>query len=114
MYKKESGQTDLAGPQSTEVADHNVTNGSKEKPNEAPSEKGKDKAKERVSKRSKKKEKDVSEKITETEKKKRLLGLPYDASLMGILLLIILGSMYVVCIFVDCLVQYNVIWSSAK
>ena len=97
MYKKESAHTEVAELQSTESIDHNAANGSKEKSNEVITEKGKEKVRERASKRTKKKEKDVSEKNTETEKKKRLLGLPYDASALGILLLIILGSMYVVC-----------------
>ncbi|MCO5608025.1 hypothetical protein L7F22_062228 [Adiantum nelumboides] len=59
---------------------------------------GKEELKERSSKRSRKKEKekDVSQKATDVEKKKRLLGLPFETSALGIVLLVILGSFYVV------------------
>lgn len=59
---------------------------------------GKDELKERSSKRSRKKEKDreVLQKPVDDGKKKRLLGLPFEASALGIVLLVILGSFYVV------------------
>ncbi|KAH7306603.1 hypothetical protein KP509_22G021500 [Ceratopteris richardii] len=58
----------------------------------------KNELKEKSSKRSRKKEKDkeVLLKASESDKKKRLLGLPFEASAVGIVLLVILGSLYVV------------------
>lgn len=70
--------------------------GTNEKSREAAIEKGKDQLKEKPSKRSRKKEKEVLEKTAEVETKKRLLGLPLEASAVGIVLLIVLGSFYVV------------------
>ena len=60
---------------------------------------GKDELKERSSKRSRKKEKEkeVSQKAMDVDTKKRLLGLPFEASVIGIVLLVVLGSLYVVC-----------------
>ncbi|KAI5059406.1 hypothetical protein GOP47_0025725 [Adiantum capillus-veneris] len=70
-----------------------------DKAKETPGDKGgKEELKERSSKRSRKKEKEreVSQKATDVDKKKRLLGLPFEASALGIVLLVILGSFYVV------------------
>ena len=54
-------------------------------------------AKEKPSKKNRKKEKEVAESVpVKTKKEKRLLVLPFELSIMGILLLIVLGGFYVV------------------
>lgn len=97
---KESLQTEITGVNSVVNSTHKIlrsTNGEKEKSKGSANEKGKDQLKERPSKRSRKKEKaEVLEKTADTESKKRLLDLPVEASVAGIVLLIVLGSFYVV------------------
>lgn len=61
-------------------------------------EKTEDTAKERPSKKTKKKEKEIVDKPSlKTKIEKRLLVLPLEASIFGILLLVLLGAFYVVC-----------------
>lgn len=86
---KESTQTHLTAFDSTVSDKTRETGGEKG---------GKDELRERSSKRSRKKEKEkeVSQKATEVDTKKKLLGLPLEASAIGIVLLVILGSLYVV------------------
>lgn len=61
-------------------------------------EKTEDTAKERPSKKNKKKEKEIVDKPSlKTKIEKRLLVLPLEASIFGILLLVLLGAFYVVC-----------------
>lgn len=75
---------------------------SKEKSKEGGSEKVKDPPKERIAKRNRKKEKEIAEKVVADKKKKtpeKLLSvLPLEASAVGILLLILMTSFYVVCV----------------
>lgn len=53
--------------------------------------------KEKPSKKNRKKEKEVAESVpAKPKKEKRLLVLPFELSVMGILLLIVLGGFYVV------------------
>jgi hypothetical protein len=53
--------------------------------------------KEKTSKKNRKKEKEVAESVpVKTKKEKRLVVLPFELSIMGILLLIVLGGFYVV------------------
>jgi dolichyl-diphosphooligosaccharide--protein glycosyltransferase len=53
--------------------------------------------KEKPSKKNRKKEKEVAESVpVKTKKEKRLVVLPFELSIMGILLLIVLGGFYVV------------------
>jgi len=60
-------------------------------------EKSETAAKEKPSKKNRKKEKEVAESVpVKTKKEKRLLVLPFELSIMGILLLIVLGGFYVV------------------
>ncbi|XP_050218003.1 dolichyl-diphosphooligosaccharide--protein glycosyltransferase subunit STT3A [Mercurialis annua] len=60
-------------------------------------EKTEDVAKERPSKKNKKKEKEIAEKPSIRAKiQKRLLVLPFEASIFGILLLVLLGAFYVI------------------
>lgn len=61
-------------------------------------EKDKEPLREKSSKKNRKKEKENVEKVSDKkEHKKRSLLLPLEASAVGILLLIVLGSFYVVC-----------------
>ncbi|KAK1313121.1 Dolichyl-diphosphooligosaccharide--protein glycosyltransferase subunit STT3A [Acorus calamus] len=69
------------------------------KPEKHSSDKTEDNLKERPSKKNRKKEKEIIEKVAikpKHEKKKRLLVLPLEASVVAILLLVILGGFYVV------------------
>ena len=65
--------------------------------NENRNEKSETAPKEKPSKKNRKKEKEVAESVSvKPKKEKRLLVLPFELSVMGILLLILLGGFYVV------------------
>ena len=65
--------------------------------NENRNEKSETAPKEKPSKKNRKKEKELEESVTvKPKKEKRLLVLPFELSVMGILLLIVLGGFYVV------------------
>ena len=65
--------------------------------NENRNEKSETAPKEKPSKKNRKKEKELAESVTvKPKKEKRLLVLPFELSVMGILLLIVLGGFYVV------------------
>ncbi|CAK9872350.1 unnamed protein product [Sphagnum jensenii] len=70
----------------------------KDKSKDAGSDKGKEQLKEKVTRRNRRKEKEIAEKVVVEKKspKKLLSVLPLEASAVGILLLIILTSFYVI------------------
>jgi dolichyl-diphosphooligosaccharide---protein glycosyltransferase len=65
--------------------------------------------KEKVARRKQKKEKDLTEnapvKSIPAKKEKRPLMLPFEASFVSILLLIVLGGLYVVCNFLKIIID---------
>ncbi|KAJ7532115.1 hypothetical protein O6H91_14G073000 [Diphasiastrum complanatum] len=71
----------------------------KEKTKVEGDEKVKEPVKEKTSKRIRKKEKEIAEKHVEKQVERKPLVLPLEASAVGIVLLILLGSFYVVCKF---------------
>jgi dolichyl-diphosphooligosaccharide--protein glycosyltransferase len=90
LFDDTSAAVSASGDSSTESS----TNSTK---SENRNEKSETAPKEKPSKKNRKKEKEVAESVpVKTKKEKRLVVLPFELSIMGILLLIVLGGFYVV------------------